>query len=237
MRFLFFYIFLIVLELLALMQRGHPNTIIPLEYCVRPLVLASLWVYFWKNSRNLAKPQQRKYFLVAIAIYWLGEMVFMFTRDVLMTSMTHVLAHIVSILAFNLDNPFKNIFKPKNFFFLSFVLGTVFIFFAYVLFELPPALRFPAIISFFVSSAWFLAAFNRIGFVSARSEQFVLLGVVLSMSCNFIYTMNLLISDLPPPDFTVAPLFAMAYYLIAEGILRNKNVKSEKRKVRDRTSY
>jgi YhhN family len=222
MRFIFLYVFLILIQLLAITQRGHFNTTIPLEYWARPFILGSLWVYFWKNSTDLAKPKQRNYLLVAIAIYWFGEMNFMLTSNIVTTSILHIIGHIACILAFNQDNPLKNFFKPKNYLILSFALITSFIFDAYFLLELPFALCFSIIVYSLVGSAWFFAAFNRLGFVPTRSEKLVLLGVVLAISNNFIYSMNLFISDLPPTDFIVTPLFAMAYYLIAEGILSNK---------------
>jgi hypothetical protein len=222
MRFIYFYIFLIVLELAALTQKpSAPNTY-SISTILGSIVLLVLWIYFWKNSTDLAKPRQRNFMLAALAAYWLGHTVLTLTNNLTLVSVIYSVGHIGSILVFHEDNPIQSFFKSKNYLILSWVAIVPFIFFAYFWSVVPPLLLFVMLIYTLVTMIWFLAAFNRIGFVSKKSELFAIFGVILSMSCSMLYTMELFGNPLPLSYFFIVPMFDMAYYFIAESVLINK---------------
>jgi uncharacterized membrane protein YhhN len=225
MRFIYLYACLVLLQLLAIAQRDIINRASHYEYFIRPLILLSLWIYFWKRSQNTVKPKQRQYTLAAVALYWLGEILLTVFDSVIGVSLCHLTAHLCYIAAFNQDNPLRNVLKPSNAIVIAFWAVITVLFSSFFLVELPISLRLPTITYLSVGACWFLAAFNRIGFVPRASEQWVLAGVILFLCSNAMFAFNRFSEPLLLTTFFVFLLIAVAHYCIVEGILKNQKTK------------
>jgi YhhN family len=221
LRFIYLYIALIALQIWAIAQRDLINRASSFEFFIRPLVLLSLWIFFWKSSQNTDKPKQRHYTLAALTLYWVGEIMLSTFDSVVGVALCHLVAHICYILAFSQDNPFKNVFKSNKRQVVIFWIGVTFLFSSFLLVELPIGLRLPTIAYLSVGSCWFLAAFNRIGFVPRASEQWVLAGVILFLCSNVMFAFNRFSEPLLLTSFIVFILVAVAHYCIVQGILKN----------------
>jgi hypothetical protein len=222
MRFIYLYASLLSLQLWAIAQRETINRASYFEYFIRPLILLSLWVYFWQNSKKTNKPKQRAYTLTALALYWVGEIGLTIGDQVVVVALSYMTAHAFYIAAFSQDNPFRNAFKSNKFIIVIFWGFVVFLFSSFYLLPLPLSLRLPMIAFLMMGACWFMAAFNRVGFVPRASEQWVLVGVICFLCANCLYALNRFSEPFFLYNFIIQVLIAGAHYLIVEGILKNQ---------------
>jgi YhhN family len=224
MRFIYLYTILILLTLLAINQRGELSRATPLEYPIRPFVLLSLLVYFWKNSQKIAHQRQRFLATMALGFYWIGDTSFILTDKIPLTILFYITGHILCIAVFHKDNSLLQIFKPKNYMIWLFFLMWNFLFLSYFLLNDSFIIAIFTGIYSVVSAFWLLAAFNRMGCVSRQSEKLVLVGISMFLSTNYLFSLNRFLISLPNSGLITFPLLAIACYCIAEGILKSQKV-------------
>jgi uncharacterized membrane protein YhhN len=223
MRFIYFYAALVALQLWAGTERDIINQASPYEAITRPLILLSLWIYFWRNSQNTDKPKQRLYTLVAIILYWLGEMTLTINDNTVAIAIFFLSGHLCYIAVYNQDHPLKHIFKSSQRAVIIIFIGIVaLVYAAYYLLALPLFMRFSMIVFLLIDAFWFLAAFNRVGFVPRVSEQLVLAGVICFLCANCLYGLNHFSEPLWLSNLVAQTLIFVAHYCLVEGILKNQ---------------
>ena len=215
--------FTVIFVLIVLWELFSDNiqSLLPIHFSPKPLILLSLIVFFVSQWKHLGQ------FTKLITLF---ALIFSLTGDILLmfvdTSANYFLgglvaflvAHVMYILVFlkkRKDN------TPSIPFLLLLIVYALGIF--YVLMDGLGDMIIPVVIYMLVILTMALSASIRKNNVSSISYQLVFWGAIFFMISDSILAINKFSSPLPISGILIMSTYALAQYLIVMGILRQKD--------------
>lgn len=208
------YILLIVFEQLTSINQDFQQ----LHYLAKPLLVLSLLIFFWKNSKMV--PSISRYLMVLALLFSVtGDIFLMFTSYegafFIAGLLSFLIAHVMYILSFNKEKGNGKFLTPFSVVILLFALGLF-----YTLYPNLDSLVIPVLLYTLVISTMAIYAYLRKGAVGYFSFTLVLLGALFFMVSDSLIAINKFYSPIAYPKSSIMITYAIAQYCIVIGYLK-----------------
>lgn len=191
-----------------------------LHYLTKPALMASLLLFFWKNSKHLPSAI-RRLTMLALCASVLGDILLMFTHFnqmfFIIGLIAFLLTHVIYIYVFSKNkSPMR-----KGIPFLLFTIVYACALF-YLLKDKLGNLMIPVIIYMATILAMATTAFLRKGHVPSLSFILVFNGAILFMVSDSLLAINKFHDPLPFANISIIVTYAIAQLLIVLGIQKQQ---------------
>lgn len=188
----------------------------------KPLILITLWIYFYFNSIEIKGSLLRKSISAALIFSWMGDVLLIFPNLFLYGLGAFLMAHICYIIGFKISqtNPF--VVGQVNFIRLFFVNLPIYILAAFVYFLINPGLgtmKVPVVIYLIVIVMMATTARERYQKTIPASFWQVFIGAMLFMVSDGILAINMFFKPFPESGVLVMGTYVVAQLLIVMGIV------------------
>lgn len=191
-----------------------------MQYIIKPLILLSLIVFFWRQSDNF-NTTVRIITLLALLFSLSGDILLMFddksANYFTAGLVAFLLAHVMYILVFNKN---KNSKKPSTFFAISLLIYGAGLF--YILKDHLNDMLVPVVIYMIVILCMAFTASRRKGNVSKNSYNLILIGAIFFIVSDSLIAIDKFYTQIPFSRIFIMFTYALAQYLIVMGILRQR---------------
>ncbi len=201
-----------------------------LRYCVKPLLMPVLSVFFYTEAKNRFNSFAKK-ILAALVFSWAGDVFLMFPDCFLPGLVSFLIAHVFYILAFY-ENLKTN--PQQRSFLTTFLFALPFLFFSSIMFSaIFPYLgkmSIPVAVYTSVISIMGISAALRKGSVTGESYIYVLAGAIIFMTSDSTIAINKFMynGDFPYARIIIMVTYLLAQYLITIGCLKFINSQQKK---------
>lgn len=188
----------------------------------KPLILITLWIYFYFSSLEIKGTLLRKSISAALIFSWLGDVLLLFPNLFLYGLGAFLMAHICYIIGFKISqtNPFA--IGQVNFIRLFFVNLPIYIMAAFVYFLINPGLgtmKIPVVIYLIVIVMMVTTARERYQKTIPASFWQVFIGAMLFLISDGILAINMFFKSFPESGVLVMGTYVLAQLLIVMGIV------------------
>lgn len=214
--FFFLFITILILEIIT----GSNSTLISWHYVAKPMILISLLVFYWYNSKEISS-KTRILTALALLCSLSGDILLMFVEQsphfFTLGLASFLVAHVVySIIFFKRRN---NNIKPYG-------LLSIFILYAAGLFFIIKdnlgAMLLPVFFYMLVILVMAISAFIRKGKVEKSSFMFVFLGAILFLLSDSLLALNKFYTPLQYSNISIMFTYAFAQLFIVFGLLKQR---------------
>ena len=189
-----------------------------LHYFVKPLLLLSLMVFFFKQSIELKK-SIKQLMLLALFFSLLGDVLLMFTKQkpffFIWGLIAFLLAHVMYIFVF-----LKQRDNSKNAFLFIMVLLVYAAGLYYLLQDGLGEMRFPVLAYMLVILTMATTAYLRKENKENQTYKLVFIGALLFLISDSLLSLNLFYKPFPLANFSIMLTYGFAQFLIVLGILK-----------------
>jgi uncharacterized membrane protein YhhN len=215
MRFTYFFIGLLFLELMAVSIDSKQ-----LEYLFKPALMLALGIYFYQQTAEIPNKKQRNRVLFGAFFSLVGDILLMFSGGFIFGLAAFLTAHLFYISAFYLDNE-GFIFKKKDRFLAATgILAYGVVFLSIVLPKVGNALLLPVTAYGITILIMLLTALNRWKNVEKTSFQWVLMGAIIFVISDSLLAINRFVQPFPYSGIAIMLTYATGQFLIIKGILK-----------------
>jgi uncharacterized membrane protein YhhN len=215
MRFTYFFIGLLFMELIAVSIDSKP-----LEFLFKPALMLALGIYFYQQTVEISNNKQRNRILLGTFFSLIGDILLMFSGGFIFGLAAFLMAHLFYISAFYLDNE-GFIFKKKDRFLAATgILAYGVVFLSIVLPKVGNALLFPVSAYGITILIMLLTALNRWKNAEKTSFQWVLTGAIIFVISDSLLAINRFVQPFPFSGIGIMLTYATGQFLIINGILK-----------------
>jgi len=215
--------FTLVFSIIVLLEliTGNIESFSQLHYFTKPLILASLIVYFWNKSQHLTK-STRNITLLALLFSLSGDILLMFVGTsanfFIGGLIAFLLAHIMYILTF-LKKRNKTI-NPLPIIIILLIYATGIF---YIIKDGLGDMKIPVLLYLIVILTMVVMAALRKGKVSNKSYNLVFIGALFFMISDSVLSINKFYQSFASSGLIIMITYALAQYLIVMGILKQRD--------------
>ncbi len=211
------FLLIVILELIS----GNIESLSQLHYFVKPLILISLIIFFWKQSLHLSKGIKNTT-LLALLFSLAGDILLMFvgkSANFFMSGLVaFLLAHVMYILVF-----LKSKSKTRNTIPISFILVVYASGLFYLLNDGLGDMLIPVLAYMLVILTMVITASLRKKNISNISYNLVLIGAFFFLISDSILAINKFYEPFALSGIIIMITYALAQYLIVMGILKQSD--------------
>ena len=214
--FSIFYLIFMVFEQIT----ASYSELVSLHYIAKPLLVTSLLIFFWIESKSL-KIGLRVLIIMALIFSFFGDVFLMFTNYdsafFISGLFSFLIAHIMYIIAFKKQRGKLKVISLFSYVILSFGIGLFLI-----INQQLESLLIPVVIYMIAILTMVISAYLRKGVVSHFSFIMVLLGALFFLVSDSLIALNKFYKPITYPTISIMVTYAIAQYCIIIGILKTK---------------
>jgi uncharacterized membrane protein YhhN len=216
-QFAFIFTLIFLMELICI----QIENLFKWHYVTKPLIVLSLIIFFFIQSKTLQK-SFRKLILLALIFSLVGDILLMFADlnpvFFMLGLVAFLLAHVMYIITF---------LKQKNTLQQPFTFIAILLVYASGLFYLLKgglgAMLIPVVIYMLAILTMAATAYLRKGTVTHLSYTMVFIGAVLFMVSDSLLALNMFYKPFPFANIGIMLTYALAQFFIVIGILKQPN--------------
>jgi uncharacterized membrane protein YhhN len=194
-------------------------------YALKPLLVISLWVYYYYQTR-LVSTSQTTVFLIALVFACLGDTLLMFQSQNSMYFLLGLAAFLVMQVLYTIvfwrSTPNVSLAK-SNFRNDLWILALVIFLSSFILPKVEGFMRIAVMLYMIAIGLMVTAAWHRRVLASRLSYVLVFVGALSFMLSDSFIAFNKFVWPGAGFDFWVMPTYVLGQYLIVEGMCRSKS--------------